>query len=162
MLNGNIKLNPDSVIISGPQTIIDITDSVLTRFLDFNELTQKISRNIALESIEGIGFEQKRTIVTIPAEKFTEAKLKKRIEIANLPDSLLLKTFPKEIDISYQVALSNFERISEEDFILLADFNDSKDNPSNKLKLQLIQSPDIVKKVSYYPTYVEYIIEQND
>lgn len=162
MLNGEISVEPDSILISGPQTIIDTIDSVKTDFQNFKLLSKLITRNVALQAMDGIIYNTKRVIVTIPAEKFTEKKIKKDIKIKNLPDTLILKLFPNHIDVSYQAALSNFDKISTEDIILSVDFNDTKESLSNKLKLQLESYPAEAKKIKYYPTHVEFIIEKND
>jgi hypothetical protein len=162
MLNGNITLNPDSIVISGPQTIIDTIDSVFTSFQDYKLLTARFTRNIGLKPIEGIIFKTKRIVITIPAEKFTEKTIKKELEIMNLPDSLSLKAFPNYIDISYQYALSNFEKISDADFVVSIDYNDIKSALSNKLKVQMESSPEQAKKIKYFPTHIEFIVEKND
>lgn len=160
MLNGDITVEPDSIQVSGPQTIIDTVSAVRTDFQDLKILSNTITRNIGIQSIEGVKYDTKRVIVKVPAEKFTEHTFSKQLKIINLPDSLVIKTFPSKIDISYQVALSNFEKVIAEDFILIADFNDTKSSISNKIKVELDTASIYAKKIKYYPIHVEYIIEK--
>lgn len=160
MLNGKLILEPDSIIISGPQTLTDSVDSVFTDFHDFKLLSTRLTRTINIKTIEGIEFEPQKVSLTFPVEKFTETTIKKHLTIKNLPDSLIIKTFPKTIDITYQVALSNFDKLLVDDFIVSIDYNDTKNALGNKLKVQLESIPEEAKKVQFFPAHIEFIIEK--
>ena len=162
MLNGTISISPDSIIISGPHTLINTIDSIETKQLDLKEIDGKIIRNVSIANYKNIKYNPKRVTITIPAEKYTENTFLVPIQILNIPDSMIITTFPKEIDLTYQVALSNFDKINKSDFTLTVDYAESEINIGDKLRVRLVSFPTEAKKIDFTPKFIEYILEKND
>ena len=154
---------PDSIEISGPNSIIDTIDYVETSSLDLDKLSKSIQRNIWLKSIDGVKLSDKRVKVNIGVEKFTEGTISLPIHVQNLPDSLVLKTFPDKIELSYKVALSDFSKVKPYQFKLVVDYNDFIPGSSynfHKMRVGLKQFPSFVHSVRYSPKHVDYLFEK--
>ena len=160
MLKGKIETKPDSIVIIGPHTILDTINYVKTKYQSLSNINQSIKRNITIENIKNVTYEQKRVLVSIPVEQFTEASLKVYIAVINLPDSLVLKTFPGYLTISYLVGLSDYEKVKPYLFKAVVDYNSIGNNMSNKLKVAIVKFPDYIASLKFYPKNVEYIIEK--
>ena len=160
-LGGYVILNPDSVMVIGPQSLIDSVKQVETEMLKLNNLNETTKKNIGFKKIKGLKFGQKKVEVVLPVEQFTEAQKQVEIKVANLPDSLLLRLFPREVQLSYLVGLKDYETITSDQFQLEVDY-EKIDLSSNELKVWLKRSPRNVSNVSFYPQEVVYLIEKKN
>lgn len=159
---GKVVSIPDSIDISGPQTIVDTITRITTEHLDLGTLDKTTRRNVACNRIEGINISEKRVVVEIPVEKFTEKKVNVPVKIKNLPLGTSIMVYPKEVTVSCMVGLSQFDKLSAADFVAEIDYNSTKDNISNKMQVALRSQPPHVKTAKIWPKSVEYIIEKND
>ena len=157
-LKDSLRLLPDSVLLSGPQSFVDTINNWPTELLKLEQLKQSIDREvslikpppetqISLQSIE----------VAVPVEQYTEKILEVAVEILNTEDSL--KVFPNKIEVTCVVGLSKYNDLTADSFLLTADFSKA---PISKIKntipLQLAYKPSFVKNVFYRPKSVEFFI----
>lgn len=158
MVRGDVNFSPDSITISGADPIIDTINEVYTTKKDIIELNTSYSKEIALEEIEAVNFSADEVDVSIQIENFTEGTKKVKLNIINVPDSIILRTFPNEISVSYFVALSDYDKVLPQLFEAVVDYNDLKSNES-KLTVKMVNSPDYINTMRFNPEEVEYIIE---
>lgn len=159
MIRGKIQFDPDSITISGANPIVDTINFVNTRKVDLLDLKKNYEDEVTLEKINNINFSSDKVNVSINVEKFTEGSQKIQLNIINVPDSLILRTFPKEITVTYFVALSDYEKVLPQLFEAFVDYNDIS-NQGNKLDVKINNSPEYIKSLRYNPKSVEYIIEK--
>lgn len=159
MLNGEITFSPDSVMVKGSEQIIDTLKYIYTKKLKFKKLNKNIERNVSLKKIKNLSIAKKRAIIKIPVSKFTETALQIPIQATNVPDSLVLITFPQKAEVKYMVSLDDCNKISEQDFSLEVNYLDIEKLLGNKLTVRLNYQSDKVKNISFAPKFVEYIIE---
>ncbi|MBS2213757.1 YbbR-like domain-containing protein [Carboxylicivirga mesophila] len=159
-LSGPIAVQPDSVTVSGAAQVLDSIEYIQTRPLKFEKLADTIVRNVALEKSDNLELSAKRVVVTLPVEPFTEANVMVPIKALNLPDSLQLKTFPSEVNISYHLGLSRPLYLAR-DFNVSIDFSsiDLK-QPPRRLKVRVSDYPGNAQNMSYQPLFVEYLLER--
>lgn len=159
MIRGNILFTPDSITISGAKPIIDTIAYVYTEKIDFTELNANFNDDIDLKTINNIEFSEDEVDVNINIEKFTEGSHKIKLNIINVPDSLIIRTFPKEITVTYFVALSDYEKVLPQLFEAVVDYNEIQ-HQGNKLQITIKNSPEYIKTLRFNPKSVEYIIEK--
>jgi hypothetical protein len=158
-LDGKITTIPDSIIASGPSTVIDTLQKVYTSLLEFNELDRNTKRNTSLKKIDKISFSNKRVVVKIPIDRYTEASQLIEITPINTPDSLNLRLFPAKIKVNYKVGLNNFNKIGENDFKVIVNYKNLT-SKSDFLKIKLKKYPENIKDIEISPSKVEFIIEK--
>jgi hypothetical protein len=161
MQKGKMIIKPDSITIWGPQTIIDTMEYIKTEQINLFGINSSIKRKLGFLSNKNIKIYEKEVNIEIPVEKFTESSLKINIEVINLPDTLILRTFPSEVEVTYLVGLSDFDKVRIDQFRAIADFEDIDKNLSNRLRIQLVKFPKDIKSVKTHPTKIEYIIEKS-
>lgn len=162
MLKGDIRLEPDSVGISGPGPVVDTIDVVPTTKHSFDELNKTVQTSVRLKRTHHqVEFSQERVQLTIPVEQYTEGELQKQLVVENVPDSLVVRTFPQSVTITYLVGLSRYEQVIPELFKARVDYEDVEDG-DQKLPVYIDQAPDYLKSYSYAPREVEYIIEKQE
>jgi len=159
MLRGEVMLLPDSVTISGASAIVDSINHVYTVKENILNLDKDYSDEVKLLKIDDIEFSSENIDVNIDVEKFTEGTQKINITLLNVPDSLILRTFPKEVTVSYFVPLSDYDKISPQMFDAIIDYKDIA-STGDMLQVKITNSPNYVQSLRYYPQQVEYIIEK--
>jgi len=159
--SGRISLKPDSVTVSGPASIVDSLEYVTTEKKLFEDLKDSLIRNVSIQSVKNVVIQPGRVIVSIPVEPFTQKKINVPIHHIHIPDSLLLKSFPGHINISFTVAVSQFNSISASDFDAFVDFNSKLSGAlPDRLKVKLQTIPNEIKDVSYTPLFVDCLFEK--
>ena len=161
MIKDQILINPDSITISGANPIIDTINQVYTKKVEINDLTQNFQEFVAIQRYDNVDYSEEKVKISIMIEKFTEGNLKVPLKVKNVPDSLILRTFPDEISVSYFVALSDYDKVLPQFFDAEVDYNDININ-NNKVKVRVTNWPDYIRSLRFYPQAVEYLIERKN
>ena len=162
MLKGHIHIEPDSVMVSGPESVVDTLDQVKTEYMEFSELTGSVQALLKLKKVhKKLSYSSEQIRISIPAEQYTEGTLKKNISVINCPDSLVVRLFPSMVRITYLVGLSNYEEVIPQLFKAYVDYKNIQED-QEKLRVVVEKAPDYLKSYSYIPRRVDYIIERRD
>ena len=146
--------------VSGPDYIIDTISRVYTKPLDAGLISQSVSRSLDLAKSDHVSLGREKVKIRFEVEKFTEKTLSVPVEVINLPDSMSLKTFPHDIQVTCQVGLSNFEKLQPSMFRMMVDYKEAETGQEKKLKVEMVKQPDFIRSVKYSPRSVEYLIEK--
>ncbi|HEC43411.1 MAG TPA: hypothetical protein ENI20_11335 [Bacteroides sp.] len=160
MQTGPIVIEPDSVLISGPEVIIDSIIAVKTEVFTLSGINENLSQELKIQAHTKVDFSPVEIWLQLPVEKFTEARLSIPIEVINLPDSLVLRAFPGKVDITCQVGLSAYETLGEHLFRAVVDYSDASTLIGSKLQVNLVKVPTYIQALNYTPISVEYILEK--
>ena len=156
----DMLVTPDSVTVSGPGLLIDTIRSVGTVSKIITGVRKNIETDLDLKPIHRIEFSNEKVNVMVPVEKFTEAGLNIPIEVLNFPDTLFLRMFPSNVDITYRVGLSDYGNVNQHMFQAVVDYADKESNLGNRLHVKIIKAPEYVVITDYRPKNIEYIIER--
>lgn len=155
-----VIFEPDSVTVSGPFSIVDSIFNWPTAPLEFLEL--KESRQGEVGMMEPLDFaveivpEQVR--YTVPVEKYTELSTKVDVTTLNIPDSLDIIIYPKSVDVTFRVGISNYEVVQPDDFEATVDFAGLDLFNNQYVDIELTRAPPYIKNINITPKQVEYII----
>ena len=159
-VKGNIQVNPDSVILTGPKHIIDTVDNVKTRFKRLTGVDETITRNFMLKTSKEYSSSVKKVTVTIPVEQFTEAEIHVPVKIINRPESIDIKIFPDEVTVRCQVAVSDYNQFKERPFEVVLDLNKVNLNSTDKIPVEIPNVPPFVNSLRVTPSKVDFLIEK--
>lgn len=158
-----LELDPDSVLISGPENQVDKIDQIETDKLVLNEVYEDIIGNITLkEPGDANNVEISRNEIEYFGEvdRFTEGSIKIPVVIINEPPGVKVNPYPKEIELTYQAGLSNFNRINEDSFSIVFDYNEYKNDSLVQFLTPVIQKQsDLVSSFKLSPRRIEFLIE---
>jgi predicted nucleotidyltransferase len=157
---GPYLVEPDSVTISGPEMIIDTIKAVATKEVIMSDANRSFDMELEMQPLHKVEFDPFEVWIQVPIEKFTEASLKVRIEVINMPESLLLRPFPPAITVSCQIGLSAYETLNEHLFRAVIDYAEVGNMLGNKLQVRIIKMPVYIQAVNFTPKSVEYIVER--
>lgn len=158
LLKSEITTYPDSIVVSGPNSIIDTINYIKTKYFKIGNIQESITKNIPLQTIKNTTFNRKKVMVSIPIEQFTETQLNIPITVSSQVDTITIQTFPMDIEVTFQVALSDFDKISKDLFEAKVNYYPSINPNIEFLDISMTKFPDFIKSLRYKPNKVEYII----
>ena len=162
LLKESIHTIPDSIVITGPGSILDTIYFIDTKQIDFGLIKSSLNRNIGLVSKNNVEFSDKRVNLLIDVEKFTQGSFDLPIKVRNVPDSMIITTLPEKVNVTFIAALSDFYKINEEQFTLVADYNKLTGRLNDKLHVELKRYPSSIRSVKTNPSEVDFFLEKKN
>lgn len=156
-----IKLQPDSIMLSGPATILDTLKVIRTKSLKISNISNNVSGKVKLDTsnLKDVSLFQDEVNYSIRTEKFTEGKAEIPIKLLNVPDGTNVVIFPKEVVIYYQVSLKDFEKIEPSSFQVAVDFANERDS-DGFLIAQILKKPKEVNNIRLNEKKIQFIIKR--
>ena len=157
-----IVLTPDSITLIGPERAVNAFNEIQTKHFVKKDIKRSFKQQLALQTDTNLNlsFSQDYVQLEVAVEEFTEGKQTVPISLTNVPDSVQLKIFPREVTLSYLVSLSDYKNIAESDFIVQCDYRQLIAQNSDRLKIKLIKYPDQIELLHINPSRVEYILSK--
>ena len=156
----DFRSSPDSITVTGPESMLNIINSVSTKKIELNEINSAVDFPVELNispSLSQLNFSHQSVSVVANVGKFTEGMVNVPVTIVNVPEDLIINFFPKEISVVFYSSLDAYANINEADFIVECDFNLlTADN--NYLNPVLVKQPLDVKTAQLKITQLEFII----
>jgi hypothetical protein len=128
--------------------------------LALSNIRTNISETVKLKlpkKNKDLTFSNTEVVLKAVVEKFTEGTLKIPVSIINVPETITLKYFPKEVNVSYYVSLDDYKTISPTDFKVVCDYGKVIGNQS-VLVPELVKFPKNVKNATISQKRIEFII----
>ncbi|HWS01404.1 MAG TPA: hypothetical protein VN249_12355, partial [Prolixibacteraceae bacterium] len=150
---------PDSILVSGPENILDTLKFVYTNYMEFKKVARTIEQKVGIQAPKGLNTSTGEVRLTIPVEQNTEVTFEVPIQILNTPSDIIVKTFPGKVKVACRIGLSKYKKLDYSTFRATIDY---KTIPVNDARLPVTfeSRSDVVLAVSYSPKEVEYILEQ--
>lgn len=158
MMNGSIEVFPDTIIISGPGSIVDSIKYVYTEPIRYTNLSDTVSDEFEIQPQEQVSYSQKRVIATIPVDRFTEVEIRQTVVPLNVPDSVDFIAIPGQVSITYRVCISNYDRIMNNPLTPRVDYNDIVEQNKPWLNVFLVDTPELINNLQFNPKVIEYLI----
>lgn len=155
-----MRLSPDSVTVYAEESAFDSIAAVFTETQSIRNLKESQELQVPLQGITGAKIEPKVVKLKISVEQLTEVTLNVPVQPINMPEGMLLKTFPARVDIVAAVGIERSKKLKAEQFAVVADYNDLPEDPSEKLKLRIYMQPSGVVKTTIKENMVDYVIEK--
>lgn len=157
----SIEIEPKVVEISGPASVVRTIQEWKTAVL-FPSKPIDTDLNIGLPLANhpnsNLKFSVEKVQCTAKVEEITEKRLKIPVEIINAPEDLIIVLLPKTIEVICNVGLSDYDRLSPDNFKAVVDFSKIEVSQERTIKVQLQHKPTYVSYVQYTPKKLDYII----
>ncbi len=163
-LINTLKIDPDSVVITGSQKFVDSLKEIETTSIKLYDIYKNINVDVALKlpskKYNLIVSADKVNIIG-EVDKFTEGRFAVPVLIINKPIDIKINTFPKEIEVIYQAGLSNFNKITENSFSVVYDYEEYKMDTLRKYLTPIIQhKSEFISSIRVYPSQIEFLIQE--
>ncbi len=164
MLYDSIIISPSEIMVSGPASMVDTLTEITTspEVLSKLDETTELSLQIVPVAISNkIRYSDTEVKVIIPVEQFTEHTLELPVNgISDDTGILNIRTFPETVQLTYQVAIKDYDLVKPEMFVLNAKYDPARDMEKTFLKVRAEQSPDFIRITRIHPDKLEYIIQK--
>lgn len=160
-LKNDYIIEPDSIMVYGPENIIDTIRFVSTKHHDFKNISSTFSDVYELKDYELLKLSEKKVEIEVPVEKYTQVKFEINVEVVNVPNGITLKTFPRKVSISYLVGYSQYYNVNKEQVRAVVDYMSLSEGQKH-INVKLLNPPEniIDNSLSVYPPKLDYIIEK--
>ena len=157
-----IKVIPETITISGIENELITIDNLELENIDLQNISENTTKTVTIISPKNssIKFSQKQADVYLEVDKFTEGEVKVPITIINIPSNTELNIFPKKATITYKVGLSNFNKITDDSFKLVCDYQKATKEGVNFLIPELKEKPSFVSSVRVSPNKIDFLINK--
>jgi hypothetical protein len=137
-MDGAVEIDPDSILISGPISIIDGIDKVQTTYHNLGLINEDVEKQLNLNPIDKVTFHEKSIDISIPVFRYAEKVIYLPIPKIKVPGNEKLVTNPLEAKITYFVDVQYEDEVDEEDFrIEPIDYGKAMESRNKKVMLKV-------------------------
>ena len=157
-LYSDVETNPKSVVVYGPQKVLDTLLFISTKELLMSDVFSDQVITVELENPNSIllNFQDNTVDLIFEVEKFTESQIVAPINISNI--KYKIKTFPSQVAVYYKVAQKDFNEVRIHQFNIVPVVDNLDIVYAKKLPLKVLNQPDFVRSVRIVPQEVEFLI----
>lgn len=158
-LSSPVDLSPDSIHVSGPLKEISKI-SYVSALIDADlNIENDYTTDYEIVRDKKISYEFSSGEAVIYVDRYSEKTIKIPILVRGIPDSLDLRLYPNEVDISFQSSIKRLKNISEKDFIVSVSFDSEIKNLSTDLDVSIDSFPSSLKNLKISHKKVEFLIK---
>ena len=151
---------PSTVTVYANKKQLDQLESVEIEPFNMRNLQDTIHRSVPIKKIRGMKIVPQMVRLAVYPDVLTEESVDVPVTAINMPDNMVLRTFPSKVAVRFTIGASLFRTIKPSQFKVVVDYNDLANNPSDKCRLQLRSVPRSVSKAHLDLETVDYLLEQ--
>lgn len=159
-LCSEVKINPETVEIYGPSTLLRNLDSIRTEYKEILNISDNVKIELQIETPEGIFTHSKNCTIEFEAQKIVDKTFENIIvEPRSVPSSKELILYPGKVDVILRGGINKLGRLTNDSIKAYIDFWSAL-SEENELIEPVIVVPVFTTHVSTIPNKLEYIIKQ--
>jgi hypothetical protein len=159
----HVEYVPDSVTVYASKEKLDSISVIYTEQLNYANFRDTLMVNCRLAKQKGIKTIPEEVRVEFYTDVLTEESMEGvPIRGFNMPKGKVLRTFPAKMTVHFVTGASVFRSLKPEDFVIIADYNELKDNPSTKCRIYLKTVPPGISRARLESSQVDYLIEEQN
>ena len=152
---------PDSVTIFASREKLDSIHYVYTRELNYSDIHDTLIVTSELQRMQGVKMVPNRVKINIQTDVLTEETIDSIPVVGiNMPKGKVLRTFPSRVSVKIVTGMKNYKAIMPSDILVVADYEQFKDETSDKCTLQVKKVPEGVSRATLNVKQVDYLIEE--
>lgn len=158
--DGKPVIEPAQMEVSGLKELVSEIDFVLTEPQSWTDLDESVTAEVPLINEHDpklVRYAQEKVTVALNVVEYTEGSV--MVPITVWSGGRTVKVFPSEVEVTYQVPLSDFETVQPEMFATEVVLNNESEKQT-LLTVSLTNSPSQVRQVRINPIQVEYIVQR--
>ena len=157
----NSRIKPDSVYVSGPESILDSLDFLTTVLISKKNISNNIELFLPIENNNPlIKIKTDKVLFQESVKKFTEKDFEVYIKLINIPDSIEIKLFPEKVKLTASVPLDLIDNFNNENFELVFDYLSTENGKFESVPVNLVGVPDFSRNIRWVPKTISYLIKK--
>lgn len=155
-----VEYSPDSITVYASDEKLDSINMVYTEPLNYANFRDTLIVNCHLSKLRGVKMVPDHIQVSFFTDVLTEERIEGiPIEGINMPAGKVLRTFPAKVCVTFVTGVSVYRNLRPENFTVVADYQEIKQNPSEKCRIYLKDVPAGISRAKLETTMVDYLIE---
>ncbi len=156
----DVTIEPDSVTIYGPESKVDLIDTIRTEAINLSNIDEDYSESIKLALADDVMLESSNAKVSFNIQKIVDKTFSNVIvETRKVPESLSLTIIPRTIDVVVRGGINDLATLSESEIKAFVYFDQALEDTLGLIKPNIALPPN-VKLVDAKPENLQYIIRQ--
>jgi hypothetical protein len=164
VMSDSIHALPAEVEVYGALSVLDTMRYIYTEPISLGKLDRSKSV-LAKVSLRFIGHDATTSadsvMVKVPIDQLTEKSFMIEPTLLNVPDSVTLLTFPSSIEVTAQLPLGRYDRLSSDDIRLEVDFH-AYQKGYMVLPVSLTHWPTYTEHIQIKPEQVEIVLSRKE
>ena len=160
LLDKPLSSIPDSILISGPKTLLDSIHNIETQFFSYDDIFEPFSYIVKLKKISKIQMPIDEVKINLSVSRYSEKEFILPIEILNLPKDKRVKLFPPKVKVKVTLPVSIISTVKDSDFSLVVDYNEIVYDKARELELSINKQPPAIKQIILEPKKVNFLIRR--
>ena len=153
--------HPESVDVYAIQQQLDSIKVVYTEPLNYVDFTDTLKLNAAIVAVQGMKTIPARVTMKFCSDVLTEERIEEiPIRGVNVQEGKVLRTFPAKVDVRFVAGVSIVKQLTKDQFSVMVDYNEIKNQPAEKCKRHLTRGPEGVSRPQLSIKEVDYLIEE--
>lgn len=123
MADGDLRVDPDSVLVYGEPFHIENIDAVYTKPIRYYDIFEDVRGVIDIEKIKGVRISEDEAHYSIDVKRFVEIKVMVPIKTVNVPSDKVMTPYPSVAEVALKC---NFPLVDDpaQGLVIEADYND--------------------------------------
>jgi len=158
-----VSYEPDSVTIYASDEKLDSINMVYTEQLNYANFRDTLTVDCNLAKLKAVKTVPDHIRIKFYTDVLTEERIS-NIPIVgiNMPEGKVLRTFPAKTSVSFVAGVSVYRNLKPEDFTVIVDFDEIRNNPSEKCHVYLKKVPPGISRTKLEVSMVDYLIESQE
>ncbi|QCX00255.1 YbbR-like domain-containing protein [Aggregatimonas sangjinii] len=163
LLDGAIKITPDSIVLKGPQNEVDSIQFVETNAIELSELNDdfsiiaKLTKAPMLVKTE---FSEEHAVLSGKVSRFSEKVVRVPVSIINLPENTVIQTFPNEVNVLVKASVDDLKKVRASDLEVIGDYKSVEGSDQNSIELRISRQPAAIHSVGLSKNQVDFILKR--
>lgn len=157
----HVQYMPDSVDIYSSWEKLDSIKVIYTEALNYAGFRDTLIVDCKLSHQKDVKVVPENIRIGFYTDVLTEESIDGvPIRAINMPEGKVLRTFPPKVKIRFITGVSQFRTLRPEDFIVIADYKEISQHPSEKCNIYLKTVPHGISRATLETKKVDYLIEE--
>ena len=155
-----VEIVPDTVEISGPESLVNSIDTVKTIRKIFEDVERGGTHKVALANVDNLELTKSNIDVSFDVQKIVDKEIDGiPVEIQNIPPSKDLTLLPGKIDVIVRGGINKLGKITPEDIKASIKFSQALKDTLGYV-IPHVELPEYMELIDIKPRHLEYIIQQ--
>jgi YbbR domain-containing protein len=155
-----IRIYPDSVLVSGPSSVLDNIASIKTKVVKYSSLDSKIKIITDLEEPKGFELEQNKAELTIDVQRIVEKTFDNiKIQINGMPNDRNVVLIPNSVDCSLRGGINIIGKINPNEINATIEYGEIVYDTLGSVQPKIV-IPKNTQLVFTKPVRLNYIIKK--
>lgn len=158
----DVKFSPDSVDVYASHEKMDSIRMVYTEPLNYVGFRDTLTITCKMAHPSDVKIVPEHIKIAFHTDVLTEESIGVPIKCLNLPKGKVLRTFPAKVNVNFVAGVNLIKSLQAEDFIVVADYLEIEQKPSEKCNIYLRKVPQGISRAILSTKQVDYLIEEQE